>query len=490
MSTPSRPNIVLLISDNQRLDTLGILGRTACRTPTWDRVAREGVLVENLRTTSPICSPARASFFTGFQPHQAGMPHLPYLGALRVGEEDEYPDMEITRAPISHYLRQEGYQCLYAGKWHLGTRNVQRWFDWVSACDNGDRSYTEWCRWQGVPDGFIFHDDQRSAPFRSTHYPRMTVPRTGILDIPADKEHNRWILGHGFEMFGLRDPDRPFFLVISLEGPHPPLVVPEPYYHLYDPDDIPEPENWNPGRGEPGFLEGSYYRRLRNEWGDDFSAWRKSIAVYWGYATYIDALFGQFVQRLEECDLLDETLLVMLSDHAEMMGQHGLWQKFCPYEEAIRVPWAMRWPAAFKPGGRCRTDASHVDVAATLLALAGVDVESLGLEGENLVPYLKGTEPEPRSRDCFVQYNVARNFASWHGVENWRAIVRRPWKYVLHENGETELYHLVDDPGELTNLAGRPDRASTAATLRQALLSWARRTQDPFVEQLEARAGS
>ena len=239
MSTPSRPNIVLLISDNQRLDTLGILGRTACRTPTWDRVAREGVLMENLRTTSPICSPARASFFTGFQPHQAGMPHLPYLGALRVGEEDEYPDMEITRPPISHYLRQEGYQCLYAGKWHLGTRNIHRWFDWVSACDNGDRSYTEWCRWQGVPDGFIFHDDQRSAPFRSTHYPRMTVPRTGILDIPADKEHNRWILGHGFEMFGLRDPDKPFFLVISLEGPHPPLVVPEPYYHLYDPDDIP-----------------------------------------------------------------------------------------------------------------------------------------------------------------------------------------------------------------------------------------------------------
>ena len=150
----------------------------------------------------------------------------------------------------------------------------------------------------------------------------------------------------------------------------------------------------------------------------------------------------------------------------------------------------MRWPAAFKPDRRCRMDASHVDVAATLLGLAGVEVESLGLEGENLVPYLSGAEPEPRSRDCFVQYNVARNFASWHGVENWRAIVRRPWKYVLHENGETELYHLVDDPGELTNLAGRPDRASTAATLRQALLSWARRTQDPFVEQLEARAGS
>ena len=136
----------------------------------------------------------------------------------------------------------------------------------------------------------------------------------------------------------------------------------------------------------------------------------------------------------------------MLSDHAEMMGQHGLWQKFCPYEEAIRVPWAMRWPAAFQPGTRCRVDASHVDVAATLLALAGVEVEPLGLEGESLVPYLKGAEPDPPARDCFVQYNVARNFADWHGVENWRAMVRRPWKYVLHENGETELYHLGDDP--------------------------------------------
>ena len=192
----------------------------------------------------------------------------------------------------------------------------------------------------------------------------------------------------------------------------------------------------------------------------------------------------------KNANLLDDTLLVMLSDHAEMMGQHGLWQKFCPYEEAIRVPWAMRWPAAFKPGSALSDGRQPCGRGCHAAGPGRSGGESLGLEGENLVPYLSGAEPEPRSRDCFVQYNVARNFASWHGVENWRAIVRRPWKYVLHENGETELYHLVDDPGELTNLAGRPDRASTAATLRQALLSWARRTQDPFVEQLEVRAGS
>ena len=485
MTTMSKPNIVLLISDNQRLDTLGILKKTACQTPTWDRVAQEGVLMENLRTTSPLCSPARASFFTGFQPHQAGMPHLTFSGFEKRDGEFEFRDMEVTKPPISHYLRKVGYQCLYTGKWHLGANNVHRWFDWVSACDEGERAYTEWCRWQGVADGFIFHDEKRSGPFRSKHHPGMSVPQTAILDIPADKEHNNWILGHAFELFGLRDRQRPFFQVISMEGPHPPLMVPKTYYDLYDPEKITQPENWEPTSGEPSFLKQSYYRRLRNEWGKDFAAWRKSIAVYWGYASYIDALFGQFIKRLEECEILDNTLVIMMSDHAEMMGQHGLWQKFCPYEEALRVPWVMRWPNLFRSGTRCSLDVSHVDVAATILSVAGVDIEELGLEGENLLPYLAGDETEPNFRDCFAQYNLAPNFSSWHGVENWRAMVRRPWKYVMHENSETELYNLVNDPFELINLAGQ-GQSPVIPELQQGLLAWCDRTQDPFLEKIRS----
>lgn len=391
-----RPNIVLLISDNQRLDTLGALGKTLCRTATWDRVAQEGVLMGNLRTTSPLCSPARASIFTGFQPHQAGILHLPYVTPEL--ETEEAAGQEITQPPVAHYLREAGYQCLYAGKWHLGRDNIRRWFDWFAACDDDDRSYTEWCRWQGIPDGFIFHDQERSKPFRSDHHPRMSIPRAGLLDIPADKEHNAWILGHAFELFGLRNPNRPFFLVVSLEGPHQPFVVPEPYYNLYNPEEIIQPENWEPSPEEPAFMEGSYFRRLRREWGNDFRAWRKTIAVYWGYTTYISSLFERFVSRLEECGLRENTLVGMISDHGEMMGQHGLWHKFCPYEEALRVPWVMRWPGVIKPGTRCDLDMSHVDVAATLLATGGVDVEALGLEGENLLPYLTGRLPEPSSR--------------------------------------------------------------------------------------------
>ena len=160
--------------------------------------------------------------------------------------------------------------------------------------------------------------------------------------------------------------------------------------------------------------------------------------------------------------------------------QAGLYDHFRAVAAATHLPMII-YDIPVRTGRKVDT--------ATLLSLAGVEVESLGLEGESLAPYLTGAEPEPRTRDCFVQYNLARNFAAWHGVENWRAMVRRPWKYVLHENGETELYHLGDDPGELANLAGRPAGSATAATLREALLAWSRRTGDPFVKQLEARAG-
>ena len=141
----------------------------------------------------------------------------------------------------------------------------------------------------------------------------------------------------------------------------------------------------------------------------------------------------------------------------------------------------MRWPGVIPPGGRCSMDASHVDVAATLLAAAGVEVENLELEGEDLMPYFAGQRPEPETRDCFSQYNVVRSFSEgWHGIENWRMIFRRPWKFVLHENGERELYNLSSDPHEQLNVADDRDAASIEAQLQADLLAWCRRTGDGF----------
>src|SRR4029450_3254971 len=113
------------------------------------------------------------------------------------------------------------------------------------------------------------------------------------------------------------------------------------------------------------------------------------------------------------------------------------------------------------PGTRCQMDVSHVDVAATLLAAGGVNGDTLCLEGEDLLPYLIDHRPAPASRDCFAQYNVAPDFRPWHGVESWRTVIRKPWKYVLHQNGEVELYNHSDDPFELRNLVHDPAARET-----------------------------
>ena len=475
------PNILLLITDNQRLDTLSILNRTPCRTPTWDRVAGMGVLFEHMRTTSPVCSPARASIFTGLQPHQAGMPSIGFDYAENDDGTGTEESPSLRAAPFTGQLRDAGYETMYTGKWHLGEHNIRDWFDATAATNQAFADYTQWCRLHHLPDGYIFHDPQRAQPFRSKHYPHMSIPRTAVLDLPDDKELNFWLLGHAIELLESRRTDRPLFMTLSFEGPHPPLVVPRQYHDMYDPSAIQQPPNFGPTADEPSFLSNSYYRKQFREFGEDFKTWRKSIAVYHGYATYIDELLGRFVQRCDEIGLLDDTLLIIISDHGEMLGQHGLNQKMSPYEENLCVPCVMSWPGVIEPGSRCGTDTSLVDIAPTVLAAAGLE-PAHEVEGENLLDIVTGKRAEPVTRDCFAVWNQTPFEKTWHGVEDWRLIYRRPWKCALHENGDMELFNLTDDPYEMQNLAGRANTASIAAELRRDLIAWSRRTGDRFAD--------
>ena len=481
----NRPNILLLITDNQRYDTLGITGRTACRTPTWDRMAEGGLCFDRMRTTSPVCSPARASMFTGMQPQQVGMTTIGFDYAENDNGTGGEEAAGLNGTPFMQPLREAGYEALYVGKWHLGEHNVRQWHDGIAATNQAFADYTQWCRLHGLPDGYIFHDPQRSGHFRSQHPPHMSIPRTGVFDLPDDKEQNFWILSHAIELLESRRTDRPLCMTLSFEGPHPPLVVPAAYHDLYDPEAIEIPGNWGPQAGEPSFMGTSYYRRQFEEMGTDFDAWRKSIAVYWGYATYIDHLLGKFLDRCDEVGLLDDTMVIMVSDHGEMLGQHGLNQKMSPYEENLRVPCVIRWPGIVKTGTRCDTNVSLVDIAPTVLAAAGVSGPTL--EGRNLLDIAAAPSGQA-PRDIFSQWNMTPWEQTWHGVEPWRLIVRHPWKYTLHENGEVEMFQLEEDPIEVHNRAGNPELADVESTLKEALLQWCQRTGDAFSQRHAARA--
>ncbi len=480
----SRPNIILLLTDNHPVDHVGCMSDTLCRTPTFDRIGGEGVCIENMRTTSPLCSPARASLFTGFHPHQAGVPtaHLPWKDQW--GIETGHGDEVFTKPAITEQLRRVGYQCLYGGKWHVGTKNMETTFDRSVAADEGFEDYMSWCKVQGIPNGFLFRDPQRGKKFRFHQYPHMVQPHTAPLDIAAEHEHNRWMLTNAVELFEQRDRQRPLFMVFSTYGPHPPLSIPEPYYSMYDPADVPKPADWGVIAGEPSFYENCYYRRMFKHQGENFDDWRKVIAVSWGYATYIDALYAQVVARLEAEGMLDNALLIMASDHGDMMGRRGLWRLFVPYEASIRAPWLMRWPGVIQPGTRLGSDVSIMDVGATILDAAGVELAPLGLEAESVLPYVTGQRTAPPVRDCFSQFDQPPTWDQWFGVEDWRCIVRRPWKYVLYLNAVEELYHLKNDPLEARNLAMEPAFRAARDELRTAVLDWSRRTGDHFVDRM------
>lgn len=477
---PVKPNVVIMLSDNQRWDAVGRHEGTACQTPTLDRIAREGVYFSRLRCSSPICSPARAAFFTGYEPHQAGMPHLPSATPSTAGSAIT-AEMQITKPAFTQRLRELGYKAYMAGKWHLGRHNVRDYFDYAGGSDEYGKDYGEWCRQNGLPEGRIFNREGVN-PYRSQRPPGMSIPLPGLSDMPPGTDWDAWTVDIALKFLDQVDAEQPFVLVCNTRGPHQPLVVQPEYFDMYDPSQIPEPPNFRPTKGEPGFLKDSYFRQLWSDFGTDFDAWRKSIAVYWGLTTYIDSLFGKVVDKLQQRGLLDNTLVVMSSDHGDMGGQHGLMHKEAPYEENLRVPLAMRLPGTIAPNSVVTNDISQIDIAPTIMGILGLDPDS-NWEGENLLPYVSDLR-SPARRDCFSQYNLGPDW-KFHGVENWRLLVRHPWKYVYHEFSSPELYNLEVDPFELENVSGKgAEEKRVERELSQATLEWMERTGDPLFDRI------
>jgi choline-sulfatase len=270
------------------------------------------------------------------------------------------------------------------------------------------------------------------------------------------------------------------------------LVVPKEYYDMYDPTSIPEPANFQPSSWEPGFLKDSYFRLLRNDWGTNWDAWQKSVAVYWAYVTYIDELYGLVLERLEQEELLNDTLIIMVTDHGVMNGQHGLHNMMCPYEEAVRVPFFMRLPGLVPAGLRCTAPVSLVDLAPTVLSIAGISPPA-DLPGINLLELVNNPPPSLLQRDVFSEFCLDESW-DWHKGRDWRLVVRGPWKFVFHDGGEQELYNLEEDAWETENQAGAPSSQPLVEELREALLDWMVRTGDPLTERsrpwLDSRAGS
>lgn len=418
---PRRPNILLIIPDQLRAQALGCMGNPDVKTPHIDRLASQGVLFRQTFANTPVCCPARAVLLTGKYAHKNGM----VCNDLRLRE---------SQMTLAELLKGAGYQTGLIGKWHLdgGKRNPgfvppgprRQGFDFWAACE---------CR----------HDHFRPIYFRDTAKPVRPgkFEAEALTDVAVD--------------FIRANRARPFFLMLSMGPPHDPYGGPPRYMKLYDPQKLTMRPNWKEGVPRAG---------------------RQEIAAYYAAITAIDDQVGRLMRLLEDLALDEDTIVIFTSDHGDMLGSQGRRLKRKPWEESIRVPGIVRYPARIKAGRRSDALLSHVDLAPTLLSLCGVQVPK-DIQGRDLADLVLG-KTDKGADSVFFQIFVP--FAGGGMPRPWRGVRTGRYMYARTEDKPWLLYDLERDPNELKNLAAEPASAALVRKLDARLTKWMHDTGDSW----------
>lgn len=431
---PDEPlNVLFVVPDQMRGQAMGCMGNPDVKTPNLDRLAAEGLLIRNHLANSPVCCPARAVILTGKYAHANGM----VANDLRLRESE---------TSLAELFAGAGYRTGFIGKWHL---------------DGGPRQ-PGWIPPGARRQGFEFWaaNEVSHAHFDTQYFRDEPTP------IPIKRfEAEAWTdIGIEF-LRESREDGRPFFLTVQMGPPHNPYLAPDEYMAMYDPDAIALRPNFA-GDGADPELQPRPSRRMPG---------RKEIAAYYAMITAVDDQVGRMLDELDELGLRDSTIVIVSSDHGDMLGSQGARLKRKPWEESIRVPGIIRHPRA--PGGR-ETDAlfSHVDIAPTLLSLCGLE-PGPGMQGEDLSAVVLGdSEDGPES----AYFQIFGPYLSGGVESGWRGVRTQRYMYARSRQEPWVLYDLEADPYELTNLAGEPGMAEVQAQMEERLADWMRRTGDSW----------
>lgn len=477
-------NILFIFTDQQRYDTLSFARISGCRTPNLDRLAGEGMWFDNAYTVCSLCSPARASILTGVYPHTHGV-------RTNTNEPKIWPQSELDPAVpvITEQLKDAGYRCGYSGKWHCGEERspLDYGFEGMATTGYGKpydtpeyKAYIE-AHSLDLPHAFLQKSNKMVAP-EDVPDEMLTIPGAvwagGALPGPAEACEPAFVAGHAIGLLKDFAADRrtngtPFFQVVAFWGPHHPYYIPEPYASMYDPAEVELWANFHDTlEGKPAAHDRhrrSFYHEHVNFSEDD---WRKLIAMYWGYCSFIDAEVGRLLDALDETGLADETAVIFTTDHGDTTGCHGgLFDKGSfMYEETYHIPLLARVPGLTTAGSRCGALVSNMDIASTILDLAGLDVPAHH-EGESFVPLLR--DPAADWRDDLMCEFFGLRIAYYQRMLRWRH-----YKYVYNAADWDELYDLDADPYEMTNRIDDPAMRDVADECRQRLLRNVRESGD------------
>jgi len=424
----SRPNIVFILVDDLRWDELGCTGHPYVKTPNIDRIAREGAMFRNAFMTTPLCSPSRASFLTGQYAHTHG---------ITDNVDRSAASQQLVTFPF--LLHQAGYETAFIGKWHMGNDDKPR------------PGFERWVSFKGQGTYIDPEINEDGSEIKSSGY------TTDVLN------------GYAVEFLN-RKHEKPFLVYLAHKAIHP-----EVKQNDDGSVDLSASERFIPARRHEGAFAGKTIPRRPN-YGrapTDKPALQRQIGNLppLGPATVtpdeailgrqrtllaIDEGVGEILKALEATGQLDNTIIVFTSDNGYFYGEHGLSvERRLAYEESIRLPLLVRYPKLIKKRTVRDEFALNIDLAPTLLDVAGVPTPA-NVQGRSLVPLLKGLRPEWRSSFLIELYSD-KVFPRMVQM-GYKAVRNERWKYIhyLELNGMDELYDLKTDPYELKNLISEP----------------------------------
>ncbi|TLP74213.1 choline-sulfatase [Nesterenkonia sphaerica] len=449
------PNIVVIQADQLAAQAVGAYGASAARTPEMDQLAEQGAVFDRAYCNSPLCAPSRASMMTGRMPSE--------IDCFDNG--DDFPASVPT---FAHRLRQAGYHTALIGRMHFIGPDQHHGFEERLTTDvypadldmipDWERPLAEPLQW--------YHDAE-------------TVFTAGVAKTSVQQDFDNEVCWRTLRH--LNDRARvnqaageplPFLMVTSFIHPHDPYEPPREHWDRFAEVPIPQPSHPEP----PHPADDPHTHRLRTMSGFD----RKSPTpdqvsrarrAYYAAVSYIDDGIGRIRTRLEELDLADNTVIIVTSDHGDMLGEKGLWYKMSPYEESSRVPLILSGPPAAVPHGRWANPVSLVDLMPTLLELAGVTSpgetipEAAGISLLESARREKSGQAGPRDRDVIIEYLAEGTYAPQ------LTLVRGEHKFILCPGDPDQLFDLKADPYELHNLAADPAHAALVRRLRRAILA-------------------
>jgi arylsulfatase len=469
----ARPNVLVVMSDEQSWNTMGCTGNAAAPTPHLDALAEEATAFDAAYTPFPLCCPSRASLWTSRMPRHHGV-----LGNWRPIEP------QLRSAGVARAFADTGYHTAYTGKWHVpGTTPAAMGWAAASAIPAVLRGQD---RGRYIEDYRALARD-RGHDLDPDHIENLTAADIRALDrkpyatssIPLADFLETWQTETFLATLDERPRDRPWLAACSFNAPHFPMVVPAPYDRLVDRARVRLPESLVTGHGAmPREVREAHVAR-------DFAHlteedWIEVTAHYLGLVALVDAQLGRIRAYLEEQGEWDDTVVVFTSDHGDMMGAHGLMEKghWLHYEEALRVPLLVRHP----DGGAARTTnlVSVCDIGPTLCELAGVPWNEEH-DGRSFAAMVGDAHAGPTREFVTAETMLHDGRPGGAGepfhAADWRfprdglnASVRTGrHRYVFRSHDEAELFDLAADPHEQTNLATRPGAAADVERLAALL---------------------